>query len=573
MQNIVDYIIVGAGSAGCVLAYRLLEGGKKNILLLEAGGSDNSIYIKMPTALSIPMNSPKYDWGYYTEPEPYMNNRRLHCPRGRVLGGSSSINGMAYVRGHPMDYETWVKEGAEGWSYSENLPYFKRAEKYHDRGSLLSKHWYWRGKNGPLHVTRGKLYNPLHRALLKAGEEAGYGYTEDMNGYKQEGMAVMDRTTYAGIRMSTAQTYLRKAKKNPSAKKNLSILTHCHVTKILFDENKRAYGVVYTRGNQEHVVRAKHEIIIASGAINSPYLLQLSGVGDPTILHKHNIKIIHSLRHVGRNLMDHLETYIQYRCKKPISLNRHLSFFSKALIGIKWFLFKSGLGITNHFECGAFIRSRRAIQWPDIQYHFLPAAMRYDGKSALRGDGFQLHTGPMRSKSRGRVGLQYKNGHIHPHILFNYMSHEEDFLDFRRAIQLSREIINQKAFDEFRAEEISPGIHCHNDADLDNFIKDKSESAYHPCGTCRMGQSASNSVVDTQCRIHGLKNIRVIDASVMPHITNGNLNAPTIMIAEKVADMILGHPPLEPMTEPWYIPPQWQTQQRIYQPHNISYNI
>ncbi len=547
-----DYIIIGAGSAGCVLAHRLTEDPATQVLLLEAGGSDNSIFIQMPSALSIPMNKARYNWFYWSDPEPALDNRQLHCPRGKVLGGSSSINGMAYVRGNALDYETWAELGANGWSYQEVLPYFRRAENFGGGGDD------YRGDSGPLHTSPGRMDNPLYRAFVAAGVEAGYPHTEDMNGYQQEGFGRMDMTVYQGRRWSTANAYIRPIRQ----RRNLTLRLHALTDKILIEDG-RAHGVTYQRGEQRHTVRARREIILAGGPVNSPQLLMLSGIGPGHQLTEHGIPLVADLAGVGENLMDHLELYVQCACRQPISLYSALNPLAKARIGARWLLRHDGLGGTNHFESGGFIRSRPGVRWPDIQYHFLPVAMSYDGNSTADGHGFQAHVGPMRSRSRGWVRLASNNPHDKPRVFFNYMSHEDDWIEMRASIRLTREIFAQPALDALRGEELAPGPHAQSDAELDAFVKATVESAYHPSGTCRMGASGDpRAVVDPECRVNGVDGLRVVDSSIMPQITTGNLNAPTIMLAEKAADMIRGRQPLAPSSAPFYVAEQWQTRQR-----------
>nr|WP_283622306.1 choline dehydrogenase [Alteromonas macleodii] len=546
-----DYIIVGAGSAGCVLANRLSENPKHKVLLLETGGSDKSIFIKMPTALSIPMNTDKYAWQFNTEKEPYLNNREMHCPRGKVLGGSSSINGMVYVRGHAKDFDEWEAHGAEGWNYQACLPYFQKAETWYKGNDA------YRGGNGELGVNNGnEMKNPLYTAFIKAGEQAGYDITSDYNGKQQEGFGPMHMTVKDGVRSSASREYLDPVK----SRKNLTIVTGALVTKVVL-EDKVAKGVEYVVNGKTETAATSNEVILSTGSIGSPHILQLSGIGDKDILEKAGVDVKHHLPGVGQNLQDHLEFYFQYKCKQPITLNRKLGLISKGLIGARWLLNRSGLGATNHFESCAFIRSKADVEWPDIQYHFLPAAIRYDGKSAFDGDGFQVHVGHNKPKSRGSVTLQSANPTVPPKILFNYLQHPDDIEGFRACVRLTREIIAQSAFDDFRDGEIQPGEHIQTDEEIDAFVREAVESAYHPSCSCKMGEDEM-AVVDSQTNVHGIEGLRVVDSSIFPTIPNGNLNAPTIMVAEKAADIILGKPALPPQNVPVDIHPHWQTEQR-----------
>ena len=546
-----DYIIVGAGSAGCVLANRLSENPKHKVLLLETGGSDKSIFIKMPTALSIPMNTDKYAWQFNTEKEPYLNNREMHCPRGKVLGGSSSINGMVYVRGHAKDFDEWEAHGAEGWNYQACLPYFQKAETWYKGNDA------YRGGNGELGVNNGnEMKNPLYTAFIKAGEQAGYDITSDYNGKQQEGFGSMHMTVKDGVRSSASREYLDPVK----SRKNLTIVTGALVTKVVL-EDKVAKGVEYVVNGKTETAATSNEVILSAGSIGSPHILQLSGIGDKDILEKAGVDVKHHLPGVGQNLQDHLEFYFQYKCKQPITLNRKLGLISKGLIGARWLLNRSGLGATNHFESCAFIRSKADVEWPDIQYHFLPAAIRYDGKSAFDGDGFQVHVGHNKPKSRGSVTLQSANPTVPPKILFNYLQHPDDIEGFRACVRLTREIIAQSAFDDFRDGEIQPGEHIQTDEEIDAFVREAVESAYHPSCSCKMGEDEM-AVVDSQTNVHGIEGLRVVDSSIFPTIPNGNLNAPTIMVAEKAADIILGKPALPPQNVAVDIHPNWQTEQR-----------
>ena len=547
-----DYVIVGSGSAGSVLANRLSEDGSLRVLVLEQGGSDFGPLIQMPAALSYPMNMKRYDWGYTSEPEPHLGGRRLACPRGKVIGGSSSINGMVYVRGHACDYDGWEEMGAAGWGYRHVLPYFKRMESSH--GGQEG----WRGSDGPLHVTRGQRDNPLFHAFVEAGRQAGYQVTADYNGEQQEGFGPMEMTIWHGRRWSAANAYLKPALRKP----NLALETGALAERILFD-GKRASGVRYRKNGQSHEARVRREVILAAGSINSPKLLLLSGIGAGTHLAEAGVSPFHELPGVGENLQDHLELYIQQECLQPITLYRHLNLVSKGLIGLQWLLAKSGHGATNHFESAAFIRSRAGVKYPDIQYHFLPVAIRYDGKAPAESHGFQAHVGPMRSSSRGWIRLRSPDPAAAPVIQFNYMSTPEDWRDFRTCIRLTREIFRQEAFKPFAGREIAPGAAIESDDALDDFIRDAVESAYHPCGTCRMGRPDDPmAVVDPECRVIGLEGLRVIDSAIIPQITNGNLNGPSLMIGEKGSDYVLGREPLPASNQAPWIHPDWENSQR-----------
>jgi choline dehydrogenase len=546
-----DFVIIGSGSAGSAMAYRLSEDGQHSVIVIEFGGSDIGPLIQMPSALSIPLNMNLYDWGFASEPEPHLGGRVLATPRGKVIGGSSSINGMVYVRGHARDFDHWAEEGATGWGFADVLPYFKRMED-NDGGEDG-----WRGHGGPLHVQRGSRKNPLYGAFVEAGRQAGFELTDDYNGSKQEGFGPMEQTIRGGRRWSAASAYLKPALK----RKNVSLVNGFARRVII--ENQRAVGVEIEAHKQIQVVKARREVIVAASSINSPKILMLSGIGPAEHLRENGIAVVADRPGVGRNLQDHMELYIQQESTKPITLNSVLNPFSKALIGAQWLFFKSGLGATNHFEAAAFVRSRAGVDYPDIQYHFIPAAVRYDGKAAAKSHGFQAHVGPMRSKSRGSVTLRSPDPKAKPVIRFNYMSHPDDWTEFRHCIRLTREIFGQSAFDAYRGREISPGSQVQSDDDLDVFIRDHAESAYHPCGTCKMGRADDvTSVVDPECRVIGVDGLRVADSSIFPRVTNGNLNAPSIMTGEKASDHILGRTPLAPSNqEPW-INPRWQQSDR-----------
>ncbi len=552
MTKSYDYIIVGAGSAGCVLANRLSADPAVRVLLLEAGPKDRSIYIHMPSAFAYPLANDKFNWYYESEPEPYMNNRRMYCPRGRVIGGSSSINGMVYIRGHARDYDRWAQSGLTGWSYADVLPYFRKAETREKGGDA------YRGDSGPLHVSTAKMDNPLYQAFIQAGVQAGYPFTEDMNGYQQEGFGVMDMTVRKGRRWSAAKAYLYPVMNRPNLTVELGALT----TRILF-EGRRAVGIEYARGGQTVQARADREVILSGGAINSPQLLMLSGIGNADELRKLDIPVIANRPGVGENLQDHLEIYVQYECTQPISLYPALKPWNQLKIGFDWLFFGKGIGASNLFESGGFIRSHAGIEHPNLQYHFLAIAISYDARKKPDRHGFQAHVGPMRPTSTGYVKLASNDPRAHPRIRFNYNQTESDRQEMREAVRLTREIFAQKAFDPYRGPEMAPGSHVQSDAEIDAFVREQAESAYHPSCTCKMGvETDPMAVVDTEGRVYEVEGLRVVDASIMPSIVSGNLNAPTIMIAEKMADAILGKPPLPRAEVPVYIAPNWQTAQR-----------
>ncbi|MBW6419488.1 choline dehydrogenase [Celeribacter sp. PS-C1] len=546
-----DFVIIGAGSAGSAMTYRLAESGA-SVLVIEHGGTDAGPLIQMPAALSYPMNMKRYDWGYQSEPEPYLDGRRLATPRGKVIGGSSSINGMVYVRGHARDFDTWAEMGADGWAYKDVLPYYKRMETWHDGGHGGDPSW--RGTDGPLHVTRGPRDNPLFQAFVDAGAQAGYEVTGDYNGEKQEGFGPMEQTVWKGRRWSAANAYLK-----PALKRENCDLVHGLVDRIEIEEG-RATGVRLVDGR---VIKARREVVLSAGSINSPKILLQSGVGPADELAALGIEVKADRRGVGKNLQDHLELYLQMAASQPITLYKHWNLISKALIGAQWLFTKQGLGASNQFESAAFIRSKAGVEYPDIQYHFLPIAVRYDGQAAAEGHGFQAHVGPMRSPSRGEVTLRSKDPREAPKILFNYMSQEKDWEDFRTCIRLTREIFAQDAFKPYVKHEIQPGAGVQSDEELNGFIKEHVESAYHPCGTCRMGRADDPmAVVDPENRVIGVEGLRLADSSIFPQITNGNLNAPSIMSGEKASDHILGKTPLPASNAEAWISPRWESAQR-----------
>jgi choline dehydrogenase len=539
-----DYVIVGAGSAGCVLANRLSEDPRVRVLLVEAGPKDRTWKIHMPAALAYNLRDDKYNWHYETEPQPHMDGRRMYWPRGRVLGGSSSLNAMVYVRGHAKDYDRWARtNGLESWSYGHVLPYFKKAEAREQGGDL------YRGGSGPLHVHTGSGANPLFNAFIEAGLQAGYPYTADMNGFQQEGFGPMDLTIHRGRRWSAASAYLRPVLGRP----NLTVVVAALSTRILI-EGRKAVGLEYALGRRTAQVRAESQVILCGGAVNSPQLLMLSGIGPAVELRRQGISVVADLPGVGQNLQDHLEIYVQYACTKPITLYKVENPLVRTRIGIEWFLFHAGLGASSHLEAGAFIRRNGAIEHPDLQYHFLPSIVVDHGRKPADRHAFQAHVGPMRPTSVGAIALRSADPSTHPLIQPNYLMTEQDRLEMRDAVKLTREIFAQRAFDPYRGVELQPGPNVRSDAEVDAFVRQRAESAYHPSCTCRMGNDEL-AVVDGSLRVHGIERLRVVDASIMPSIVSGNLNAPTIMVAEKAADMILERPALRPIAAPVYSPP------------------
>ncbi len=546
-----EYVIIGSGSAGSAMAYRLGEAGKK-VTVIEFGGTDAGPFIQMPAALSYPMNMGIYDWGFQSEPEPHLGGRVLATPRGKVIGGSSSINGMVYVRGHARDFDTWEEMGAQGWSYADVLPYYQRMESWHGETGDAA----FRGASGPLHITRGPRKNPLFNAFIEAGRQAGYPVTPDYNGQAQEGFGAMEATIWKGRRWSAANAYLKPALKGGNVR-----LVKGFARKVVI-ENGRAVGVEVERGGQIEVIRASREVILAASSINTPKILLLSGIGAAAQLREHGIEVVADRPGVGANLQDHLEIYMQFQAAQPVTLYKYWNLWGKAIIGAQWLFTGKGLGASNQFEACAFIRSRAGIDYPDIEYHFLPIAVRYDGKAAAGGHGFQVHVGPMRSKSRGAVTLRSADPKAPPRILFNYMSHPDDWDEFRRCIRLTREVFGKPAMAPFVKSEIQPGSALQSDAELDAFLKEHVESAYHPCGTARMGRADDPmAVVDPECRVIGVEGLRVADSSIFPQVTNGNLNGPSIMTGEKAADHILGRKLPRSNLQP-VINPNWRESQR-----------
>lgn len=551
-EHAFDYLIVGAGSAGCVLANRLGADPAVRILLLEAGPADRSWTIDMPSAVGLVVGGTRYNWSYSSEPEPFLDGRRIGTPRGRTLGGSSSINGMVYIRGHARDYDGWAAQGCDGWGYQDVLPYLKRAQTHADGADD------YRGATGHLHVTPGDTTTPLCAAFLAAGAQAGYGLSDDLNGYRQEAFGPVDRTTRAGRRWSTSRGYLREA----LARGNVQVRTDALVLRILFD-GKRAVGIEYEHNGEVHQARARCEVLLTAGAINSPQLLLLSGIGPAAELRDLGIEVRHDLPGVGRRLNDHPDTVVQFLCKQQVSLYPWTTAPGKWWIGARWFATHDGLAASNHFEAGAFIRSRAGVEFPDLQLTFMPLAVKPGSVDLVPGHAFQIHIDLMRPTSLGSVTLNSADPRQPPRILFNYLKTEQDRADMRAGARLVREIIAQPAMAAYRGEELVPGPQAQSDEALDAWARQVTETGYHASGTCKMGLADdAEAVVDPHLRVHGIDGLRVVDASIMPIIVSGNTNAPTVMIAEKASDLIRGLPPLPPVDAPVWIHPQWQTQQR-----------
>jgi choline dehydrogenase len=539
-----DYVIVGGGSAGSALANRLSADPDTEVLVLEAGRPDYKwdVFIHMPAALPFPIGSRFYDWCYESEPEPHMHGRRIFHGRGKVLGGSSSINGMIFQRGNPLDYDNWAKQpGMEGWDYAHCLPYFKRME------TCLAGADDWRGGAGPLVLERGEAANPLFGAFLEAAQQAGYPLTDDVNGYRQEGFARFDRNVHRGRRLSAARAYLHPVMDRP----NLTVTTRAHAARVVFDDAKRARAVDYIHRGRLRRVHGG-EIILCGGAINTPQLLQLSGVGNADELSRVGVRPVHHLPGVGENLQDHLEVYVQYASKQPVSLQPHMAWWRRPFIGAQWLFLRSGPGATNHFEAGGFVRSNDEVDRPNLMFHFLPIAIRYDGTSPAGGHGYQVHIGPMFSDVRGSVKITSRDPRTYPALRFNYLSTERDRREWVESVRVARDILTQPAFEPYNDGELSPGPGVETDEEILDWVARDGETAYHPSCTAKMGTDEMSVVDPDTMKVHGLEGLRVVDASVMPSITNGNIYAPVMMIAEKAADMILGHQPLPASDVPTY---------------------
>ena len=538
-----DYVIVGGGSAGCALANRLSADTSTSVLVLEAGRRDwrFDVFIHMPAALSFPIGSRFYDWQYTSEPEPHMGGRRVYHARGKVLGGSSSINGMIFQRGNPLDYERWAADpGMQHWDYAHCLPYFKRMENClagDDHSGPDGTRGKYHGDDGPLVLERGPALNPLFEAFLEATEQAGHPRTTDVNGYRQEGFAAFDRNVHRGRRLSAARAYLHPV----LGRRNLHLATRAFTTRILF-EGTRATGVEYVKGGRTQTVQAG-EVICCGGSINSPQLLQLSGVGPADLLARHGIDVVADVPAVGANLQDHLEVYVQFACKQPVSMQPHLAKWRMPLIGLQW-LARRGPGATNHFEAGGFIRSNDDVAYPNLMFHFLPIAIRYDGSVPEGGHGYQVHVGPMYSNSRGTVHIVSGDPRVKPALQFNYLSTDEDCREWVEAVRHARNILSQPAMDPFNGGEVSPGPEVSTDDEVLDWVRRDAETALHPSCTARMGLGDHSALHPDTLEVHGTRGLRVVDASSMPYVTNGNIYAPVMMLAEKAADLICGNTPL-----------------------------
>ncbi len=544
MSEPYDYIIVGGGSAGSALANRLSENPAHRVLVLEAGRPDYKwdVFIHMPAALAFPIGSKFYDWKYESEPEPHMNNRRIYHARGKVLGGSSSINGQIWQRGNPLDYERWSKdEGMSSWDFAHCLPYFKKMEN-----CLADQSSIFRGNNGPLKLERGPVKGPLFAAFFKATEQAGYPRTDDVNGYRQEGFAAFDRNVYRGRRLSAARAYLYPVIKRA----NLSVKTRAHVTKVLFD-GTTATGVEVVIKGKKHIFNSR-EVILCGGAINTPQILQLSGIGNEKDLAPLGIKMVHHLPGVGANLQDHLEVYVQYKCKQPVTQQPITQFWRRPFIGAAWLFFRRGPGATNQFEAGGFTRSNNDVAYPNLMFHFLPLAIRYDGTGDTRGHGYQVHVGPMYSDSRGWLKIKSSDPFEKPAIQFNYLSTNEDRREWVEAVKTARNILTQPAMADYNAGESSPGASVASDEQILDWVRKDAETALHPSCTAKMGSDAMSVVDPETMKVYGVEGLRICDASVFPYVPNGNIYAPVMMVAEKAADLILGNTPLAPQRTEFY---------------------
>lgn len=552
-ETSVDYLVIGSGSAGAIVAARLSEDEEVRVMLLEAGPAAKSVLLNVPAVARFAFNAPRYNWNYRTEPEPHLGGRVLVQPRGRVLGGSSSINGMVYLRGNPLDFEAWSKAGATGWSYADVLPYFKKLEGWVD------PHNEYQGTEGPVAISTPSPVNPIAEAFLKAGEQAGYPATGDVNGYQQEGFGRFPMNAANGYRSSTARAYLHGAADRP----NLQIRTGIDVERIEF-EGKRACAATWSQSGENQRIAVRREIVLCAGAFNSPKLLKLSGIGPAAELREHGIDVIQELPGVGENLMDHQISTVQMECVRPVSLAKHLGLFAKGRAALQWALTRRGLLASNHFQCGAFIRSGAGVKLPDIQLYLFPIAVMEGSKDFFRQHGFQVQLSPQRSRSRGWVRLRSARPADPPKILFNFMSHARDWDEMRKAFRLTREILAQPAMGPYRGREMSPGPSVSTDEQIDAYIRDHMHSSYHPCGTCKMGTDRA-AVVDAHCRVHGVDGLRVVDASIMPSIPGCNLNAPTMMIGEMAADLIRGQK-LPAENRGFFVDTEWRTRQRPGKP-------